>query len=236
MIEMSLAAVTVRLVAPVTAPAVALICAVPAPAPVASPDTDTEATPAFDDAHATELVRSTVDPSEYVPVAWNCWVVPLAIDGFAGVMAIDVNAGAPTVRVVLPVIPAVVALIVEVPCATAVASPPAVTDATPVLDETHVAEKVRFCVLPSEYVPVAVNCCVAPLAIDGFAGATAIDTRVAVPTASVVLPVTPVKTALISAVPRPTPVANPALLTVATPVFEELQATEVVRFFVVPSE
>ena len=39
--------------------------------------------------------------------------------------------------------------------------------------------------LPSEYVPVAVNCCVVPFGIDGFAGVTAIDTRVAGPTVKV---------------------------------------------------
>jgi hypothetical protein len=91
-------------------------------------------------------------------------------------------------------------------------------------------------VLPSEYVPVAVNCCVVPLAIDGFAGATAIDTGVAVPTVNVVLPVTLVVVAVISDVLRPTPVASPPAVMVATVVFEEAQVTEVVKFFVVPSE
>jgi hypothetical protein len=91
-------------------------------------------------------------------------------------------------------------------------------------------------VLPSEYVPVAVNCCVVPLAIDGFAGATEIDTRVAVPTVNVVLPVTLVVVAVISDVLRPTPVASPPAAMVATAVFEEAQVTEVVKFFVVPSE
>ena len=39
-------------------------------------------------------------------------------------------------------------------------------------------------------VPVAVNCCVAPLAIDGFAGVTAIDCSVAAVTVSTVEPLT----------------------------------------------
>ena len=90
--------------------------------------------------------------------------------------------------------------------------------------------------LPSEYVPVAVNCCLVPLAIDGFAGATAIDTRVAVPTVNGVLPVTLVVVAVISDVLRPTPVASPPAVMVATVVFEEAQVTDVVKFFVVPSE
>src|SRR6202012_1386763 len=45
--------------------------------------------------------------------------------------------------------------------------------------EDQVTEVVRFCVLLSLNVPVAVNCCVAPFAIDGDAGVTAIDRSVA---------------------------------------------------------
>lgn len=99
-------------------------------------------------------------------MALNCFVVPLEMDGFAGVTAIDTNSAGPTIKVVLLVTPAVLALIWDVPCPTPVASPPAVRVATAGLDETHVTEKVRFCVLPSEYVPVAVNRSVVPLAID----------------------------------------------------------------------
>ena len=48
-------------------------------------------------------------------MAVNCCVLPWAIDGFAGVTAIDTNTAAPTVRVVLPVTAPKVALIWEVP-------------------------------------------------------------------------------------------------------------------------
>ncbi len=58
-------------------------------------------------------------------MAVNCCEVPLAIDGFAGVSAIDTNTAEPTVKVVLPVTPAEVALIWELPCVTPVARPPA---------------------------------------------------------------------------------------------------------------
>ncbi len=47
--------------------------------------------------------------------------------------------------------------------------------ATAVVDEVQVTWLVRFWVLESEYVPVAVNCCVPPMRHDGFAGVTAID-------------------------------------------------------------
>jgi hypothetical protein len=36
---------------------------------------------------------------------------------------------------------------------------------------------VKFCVLPSVYIPVALNCCVLPFTIDGSAEATAIDVK-----------------------------------------------------------
>ena len=67
-----------------------------------------------------------------------------------------------TVNVVLPVIPLSVAEMLVLPALTAVASPALVMVATPVLEEAQVTELVRFWVLASEYVPVAVNCCVAP--------------------------------------------------------------------------
>jgi hypothetical protein len=54
---------------------------------------------------------------------------------------------------------------------------------------------VKFCVELSEKVPVAVNCSVAPFAIEGFAGVTAIDTSVAAVTVRVVEPVIPPETA-----------------------------------------
>jgi hypothetical protein len=54
------------------------------------------------------------------------------------------------------------------------------TVATAVAEEFHVAELVRFCVFPSLNVPVAVNCWVAPLMIEGLAGVTAIEVSVGV--------------------------------------------------------
>jgi len=139
-IDTNTAGPTVRVVLPLTAPEVALIRDVPWAAPAAWPSAVTVATAGFDEAQVDELVRSNVDPSEYVPVALNCLVVPLAIDGFTGVTAIETNTAGPTVRVVLTLTAPELALIVDVPCATPVASPPAVMVATALLDEAHVAE------------------------------------------------------------------------------------------------
>src|SRR5271157_1702471 len=81
-----------------------------------------------------------------------------------------------TVKVVEPLIVSTAASIVVCPALTALASPVALMVATPDADELHDAVLVRFCVLPSLYVPVAVNCSVAPTAMEGLAGVTAIDT------------------------------------------------------------
>ena len=118
-------------------------------------------------------------PSEYVPVAVNCSVVPLAMLGLAGVTAIESRAAGLTVRTVEPLTPPSVALIVDVPVATPVASPLALIVATEVVAEAQVTWPVRSCVVLSEYVPVAVNCCGQPLATLGLAGVTAIDCRAA---------------------------------------------------------
>ena len=74
----------------------------------------------------------------------------------------------------------------EVPIAVAVASPAVLMVATVGVNEIQVTELVRFCVLVSLNVPVAVNCWVRPLGIEGLTGVTARDTSVAAVTVSVV--------------------------------------------------
>ncbi len=69
----------------------------------------------------------------------------------------------------------------------------------------------------------------------GSVGVTSIVDRVAAVTVSVVLPETPPKVAVIVVVPAATDVARPALSIVATPVFDELQVTWVVKSCVVLS-
>jgi hypothetical protein len=49
--------------------------------------------------------------------------------------------------------------------------------ATPVAVDDHVAVLVRSCVLPSLYVPVAVNWSVPPVARERFGGVTAMDSK-----------------------------------------------------------
>ena len=80
------------------------------------------------------------------------------------------------------------------------------------------------------------NCFVAPLAIDGFTGVTASDSKLAGPTVRVVLPVTPTQLAPIWDVPCPVPVARPPAGLVATAVFDDAQVDELVTSSNVPSE
>ena len=104
--------------------------------------------------------------------------------------------------------------------------------ATLVAEELQVAEAVRSRVLLSEYVPVAVNCCVLPTVIAGFRGVTAIDESVTIvklepllatpPTVTTTLPVVaPVGTVVVMLValqfPGVTVAVVPLNLTVLVP-------------------
>jgi hypothetical protein len=88
---------------------------------------------------------------------------------------------------------------------------------------------VRFCVLLSLNVPVAVNCCVSPTGIEGSLGPTVIDTKVSAVTARDELPPTAADVAKMVVVPAATPDASPAEFMVATFGAEELHWTDVVK-------
>jgi hypothetical protein len=70
------------------------------------------------------------------------------------------------------------AVIVLLPAATPVASPPALTVATAGLEDLQLTWFVKFRVLRSGQTPVAVNCSVVPTGIVEPAGVTAIDVKV----------------------------------------------------------
>ncbi len=125
-----------------------------------------------------------------------------------------------TVKVVVVVTAPTVARIVLLPTARLEARPLAVIVAAAVLLEVQEAEAVRSCVLLSEKVPVAVNCCVTPTGMEGLAGVMAMDTRVAEVTVMVVLLFLPPKLAVMVEEPRLAAVARPVLLIVAALVLE----------------
>ena len=76
----------------------------------------------------------------------NCCVPPAATDGFTGVTAMDTSVAAVTVRVVLPEMAPLVALMVVLPAFSADAKPALLIVAVVVLDEAQVTLAVRFCV------------------------------------------------------------------------------------------
>jgi hypothetical protein len=170
-------------------------------------------------------------------------VVPKAIEAFAGDKAMEDNAAALTVSVVEPEMAPDIAVMVVCPVLTLVASPlvPAVLlmVATAKVFDVQVTVPVMFCVLPSVYDPVAVNCLVLPKGIVGIAGVTVIESNAAGVTVNVVEPLIGPELAVIVVCPVATLAASPilgaVLLTVATAGTELFQVTEPVRLRVLPS-
>ena len=98
------------------------------------------------------------------------------IEELAALIVIDCSVAAVTVRATaLDVTPLWEAVMFVEPALFAVAKPVVLIVVTVVLEEIHVTELVKFCVLPSVKVPVAVNWSVVPFAIDVFGALMAID-------------------------------------------------------------
>ena len=124
------------------------------------------------------------------------------------------------------------AVIIVSPTATVAANPfePSLLlmVATAGVDELQITESVTSCCEPSEKLPVAVNCSVAPAKTLGFNGVTAIDTSVAKVTCRLaefdMLP----DIAVIVVVPAAKADAFPAASIVATEPVDEVQMTDVV--------
>jgi hypothetical protein len=103
-------------------------------------------------------------------VAVNCWVAPKVRLGVVGITDIEIRVAEFTVRVASPEIPCKPAPMVVVPAATVVARPLPLMVATDVFEEPQETCVVISWLVPSEFVPVAVNCWVTPagmLAVEG---------------------------------------------------------------------
>jgi len=136
----------------------AIMFADPVPCATANPAAVTVTILVFEEDQATEVVMFCVLPSVNVPIAVNWSVVPFAIEALAALMVIDCSVAAVIVRTIeLEAIPFCVAVIVLVPAVAPVTRPAPLIVATDVFDEFHVTEFVRFCVLPSLKVPLALN-------------------------------------------------------------------------------
>jgi len=123
-IEFSTAEVTVSRIEPLTEPKVAVIVVDPTDALEARPVLLIGATVPLEVVQVAVLVRSEVEPSEYVPVAVNCWVVPKGMEGLVGATVIETScADARTVRLAVPLIVPTAAVMVVVPAPAPVATP-----------------------------------------------------------------------------------------------------------------
>jgi hypothetical protein len=156
--------------------------------------------------------------------------------GMAGVTAMEVKNAAVTARVVLPVILPWVAAMATAPVTTPVTKPPVSIWVTDIFDEPQLTCVVISKLVPSEYVPVAVNCRLTPAGMLGVTGVKAMEDRVAEFTVSAALPEILPWVAVMVAGPTATAMAWPLPLTVATEGFDELQVTCAVISSVVPSE
>jgi hypothetical protein len=177
--------------------------------------------------------------SEKVPTALNCCNTPRGIEEFAGVTTIEISVALVTVSVAVPEMAPDAARMVVVPAVRPRTVPlvgiESLIEPTAGADEVQVTLLVMFCVLPSAYVPVAVNEVAVVAAIDMLGGLTAIDVKGG-GTVKTVVPLMAPDVALMVVVPKATLVARPPALMVALAGVEELQVTEPVRSWVGPLE
>ena len=181
LIETSDAPITVIWVELETPSYDAVMVALPEPTPLARPLSETVATDGALVIHDTEVVRSSLLPLVKVPVAVNCWIVPREIEGFAGAIAMEESTNCPTLAVAeAETWPSVAEMVTE-PSEALVARPAdpgeLPTIAMLVALELQVTRLVKFCVVPSLKVPVAMNCWVAPRGMEAEGGLMAMETR-----------------------------------------------------------
>ena len=106
-------------------------------------------------ARSSSFAEAVANDGDAIVVA----LVPRSVDSVTSIATV---AGV-TVRTVEPLMEPDVARMVEVPNPTPVARPALLIVAVALVTDVQVTEFVRFCVLLSVYVPVAVNCYVVPL-------------------------------------------------------------------------
>src|SRR5215468_9205504 len=133
-------------------------------------------------------------------------------------MVMDCSVAAVTDKAkALEVIPLCMAVMLLEPIAAPVAKPVVLMLTVAVFEEAQVAVLVRFCVLPSLNVPVAVNCTLVPLAIEEAPALTVIDCSVAAVTVTaIVFEVMPLCVAVMLLDPIAAPVASPVALMLTT--------------------
>ncbi len=224
LIELRVALVMVTEAEPETEFSVAVTLIVPAAVVVSNPLLPEvlliEAFVGSDTLQCDEDVAACCVPSLRVAVAVNCCVCPAARVAEEGLMVMVVTTALVTVAVVVVVTLPAAAVMVVVPVWAATRLPVALTEAVEVEELDHVTELVRFCVLPSVKVPVAVSCWLVPAARLGLTGVIARELRAALVTVMEEVAVEPPSVAVMVAEPAETACTRPAVLTVATAALE----------------
>ena len=158
-------------------------------------------------------MRFSALPSLKLPVAVNCCEPPKAMLASLGMIVMEVSSASVTVNDVVPTRPANKAVMVAVPGAIPLANPlvPAVslTVATDSGDEVHDTELVRFSVLPSANVPMALSCAAVCCATVAPFGVTCTEISGDDSTTRLPLPLTGPNCAVMVAVPADCPVTWP---------------------------
>jgi hypothetical protein len=114
----------------------------------------------------------------------NCWLTPFGKERLSGATEIPRRTAGVTESVADPETELELAVIVVVPRVALTAAPLAPIVATAGVEDIHDTEVVMILVLPSVYVPVAMNCWEVPRAMEADNGETAMDTSVALVTVS----------------------------------------------------
>src|SRR5271163_292180 len=140
--------------------------------------------------HVTLRVMFWVVPSLILAIACSCLLFSITSDIVAGMMLNPTTTAGVTVRFAEPVTDPALALMVDAPTAFAITAPAALTLAI-AEDELHVADWVRFRVVPLEKLPIAASCVDSPAGNEYWAGLTVILSNAAAPTVTDALPVIP---------------------------------------------
>lgn len=120
------------------------------------------------------------------------------------------------------------AVTVTVPRFLPVAKPLTVRDRIFVFDEVQVTTSLISCIVPSENVPVAVNCSTVARGMDALAAVTSTELRVALVTVNVAVEEMLPEAAVIVELPCASPMVRPDApftLTPATDAFDEVHCT-----------
>ena len=193
--------------------------AVPSLTAVTSPVVDTVATPVLSELQAIVRPVNVLPPASRV-TALACAVSTAVMELGASATVTEVTGTGVTVRVALPAMPSLVAVIVAVPVATAVTTPSLATVATLELSELQVTTRpVSTSLLVARVVAEA--WVVSPAVSEDLSNETLTDATGTRVTVNAALPLTPSLVAVICTVPTPSVVTRPVAETLATAILSD---------------